>query len=301
MPCSNPEGELPGHVWTLDPPSEGQGWDDACFSLSMWDEITTLRSQLRTQAQVTVLMSQAVQGLMEDRERQRCQIDDLEEELGRLRGAPEGRARLEQRIEDLNSELQSLRRQLQARPGEASVTALLRQELQNDRQLLWEEYETVRGELKLLRDQLGQQQELLLRQMAEARQAQGRSWKVLEQVQSDQEGHSRVVDAARVEAQDVHREIDLVRAMVCSLQAQVRGDHPPRPDSAISSSDLSLSDSDSSWDIPSRKTAMPADLQSNNESSTDSSMEPSTSRPPVRSPQTAEQSSKAPKRLLSDL
>uniref|UniRef100_A0A4X2LJP0 Uncharacterized protein n=1 Tax=Vombatus ursinus TaxID=29139 RepID=A0A4X2LJP0_VOMUR len=180
MPRSNPEGELPHQVWTLEPPTEGQGWDDACFTLSMWDEITTLRSQLRTQAQVTVLMSQAVQGLMEDRERQRCQIDDLEEELGRLRGAPDGRASLEQQVEDLNSELQNLRRQVQARPGpgEASVTALLRQELQNDRHLLWEEYETVRGELKLLRDQLGQQQELLLRQMAEARQAQARSWKV---------------------------------------------------------------------------------------------------------------------------
>ncbi|XP_027693758.1 transmembrane protein CCDC163 [Vombatus ursinus] len=303
MPRSNPEGELPHQVWTLEPPTEGQGWDDACFTLSMWDEITTLRSQLRTQAQVTVLMSQAVQGLMEDRERQRCQIDDLEEELGRLRGAPDGRASLEQQVEDLNSELQNLRRQVQARPGpgEASVTALLRQELQNDRHLLWEEYETVRGELKLLRDQLGQQQELLLRQMAEARQAQARSWKMLEQVQSDQEGHRRVVDAARLEAQDVRREIDLVRAMVCSLQAQIRGDPPPRPDSAISSSDLSLPDSDSSWDVPSRETAMPADLQSHTESSTESSTEPSTSMPPVKSPQISDWSSKAPKLLLSDL
>ncbi|XP_043858464.1 transmembrane protein CCDC163 [Dromiciops gliroides] len=297
MPHSNSEGEPPRQVWTLEPPPEGQGWDDACFSLSMWDEIATLRSQLRTQAQVTVLVSQAVQGLMEDRERQRRQIDDLEEELARLRGAPEGRARLEQRVEDLNSELQSLRRQLQARPGEAGVTALLRQELQNDRQLLWEEYEAVRGELKLMREQLGQQQELLLRQMAEARQTQGRSWKMLEQVQSDQEGHGRLVDAVRVEVQDVRQEIDLVRAMVCSLQAQIRGDPPARPDSAISSSDLSLLDSDSSWDVPSREPAMPADPQNNTESSTMSSMEPSTSRP-VRSPQTSDRSSKL---LLSDL
>ncbi|XP_068949443.1 protein KASH5-like [Petaurus breviceps papuanus] len=293
MPHSNPEGELPGQVWALHPPPGGQGWDDACFSLSLWDEITTLRSQLRTQAQVTVLMSQAVQGLMEDRERQRCQINDLEEELGRLRGAAEGRARLEQRVDDLNSELQSLRRQLQAHPGEANVTSLLRQELQNDRQLLWEECETVRGVLKLLRDQLDQQQELLLRQMAEARQAQGQSWKVLEQVQNDQEGHSQVVDAVRVEAQDIRREIDVVRAMVCSLQVQVRGDPPPRPDSAISSSDLSLPDSDSSWDVPSRETAMPADLQNNTESSTGSSTEPSMSRPPVWGPQTVEQGTQA--------
>ncbi|XP_044529836.1 transmembrane protein CCDC163 [Gracilinanus agilis] len=263
----------------------------------MWEEIATLRSQLRTQAQVTVLMSQAIQGLMEDREHQKCQIDDLEDELGRLRGTPEGRARLEQRVEDLNSELQNLRRQLQARPGEASVTALLRQELQNDRQLLWEEYEAVQGELKLFRDQLGQQQELLLRQMAEARQAQGRSWKVLEQLQIDQEGHFRVVDAAREEARDVRQEIDLVRAMVCSLQAQLRGD-PPRPDSAVSSSDLSLLDSDSSWDIPSREAALPADPRSNTASSVESSTELVTS---TRSPQTSNRSNQAPKLLLSDL
>ncbi|KAM9003582.1 transmembrane protein CCDC163 isoform X1 [Sarcophilus harrisii] len=306
VPHSNSQGEPPRQVWTLEPTPEGQAWDDACFSLSLWDEIATLRNQLRTQAQVTVLMSQAVQGLMEDRERQRCQIDELEEELGRLRGAPEGRARLEQRVEDLNSELQSLRRQLQARPGEAGVTALLRQELQNDRQLLWEEYEVVRGELKLLRDQLGQQQELLLRQMAEARQAQGRSWKlvpgqVLEQVQSDQESHSRVVDAARVEARDVRQEINLLRAMVCSLQAQIRGEPPPRPDSAISSSDLSLLDSDSSWDIPSRDPAMPAEPHSNTESSTESGPETSASRPPVKSPQTSDRLNKAPKLLLGDL
>ncbi|XP_072505351.1 transmembrane protein CCDC163 isoform X2 [Notamacropus eugenii] len=301
MPRSSPEGELPHQVWALDPPPEGQGWDNTCFSLSMWDEINALRSQLRTQGQVTVLMSQAVQGLMEDRERQRCQIASLEVELGRLRGAPEGRTRLEQRVEDLNSELQNLRRQLHARPGEASKTTLLWQELQNDCQLLWEEYETVRGELKLLRDQLGQQQELLLRQMAEIRQAQGQNWKVLEQVQRDQEGHSRAMDATRVEAQDGRREINLIRAMVYSLQAQIRGDPPSRPDSAISSSDLSLPDSDSSWDVPSRETAMPADLQSSTGSSTESSTERSMSRPPARIPPTSERLSKASKLLLSDL
>uniref|UniRef100_A0A8C6AUW5 CCDC163 homolog n=1 Tax=Monodon monoceros TaxID=40151 RepID=A0A8C6AUW5_MONMO len=45
-------------------------------------------------------------------------------------------------------------------------------------QLLWEESEILREELKLLQDQLSQHQELLLKQMTEGRQAQAHSWKV---------------------------------------------------------------------------------------------------------------------------
>uniref|UniRef100_A0A8C0XCM4 Coiled-coil domain containing 163 n=1 Tax=Castor canadensis TaxID=51338 RepID=A0A8C0XCM4_CASCN len=46
------------------------------------------------------------------------------------------------------------------------------------RQLLWKESEILREELKLLRDQLSQHQELLLKQVEEGRQVQARSWKI---------------------------------------------------------------------------------------------------------------------------
>uniref|UniRef100_A0A8C9DEQ1 CCDC163 homolog n=1 Tax=Prolemur simus TaxID=1328070 RepID=A0A8C9DEQ1_PROSS len=44
--------------------------------------------------------------------------------------------------------------------------------------ILWEESEILRKELKLLRDQLNQHQELLLKQISEGRQTQACSWKV---------------------------------------------------------------------------------------------------------------------------
>uniref|UniRef100_A0A8C4PHN2 CCDC163 homolog n=1 Tax=Equus asinus TaxID=9793 RepID=A0A8C4PHN2_EQUAS len=44
--------------------------------------------------------------------------------------------------------------------------------------VLWEESEIVWEELKLLRNQLSQHQELLLKQMAQGRQTQARGWKI---------------------------------------------------------------------------------------------------------------------------
>ncbi|XP_042637700.1 transmembrane protein CCDC163 [Orycteropus afer afer] len=43
---------------------------------------------------------------------------------------------------------------------------------------LWDESEVLREELKLLRDQLSQHQELLLKQMTEGWQVQARGWKI---------------------------------------------------------------------------------------------------------------------------
>ncbi|KAM9241745.1 transmembrane protein CCDC163 [Dugong dugon] len=113
-----------------------------------------------------------------------------------LQGGPERRVLLlEQRLEGLRRGLEGLRRELQGLrsqvqeqaqaqaqkqpgPGKYSVTGGLYQELQNERQLLWKESEVLQEELKLLRDQLSQHQELLLKQMTEGgrfRPAAGRS------------------------------------------------------------------------------------------------------------------------------
>jgi len=105
-----------------------------------------------------------------------------------LQGGPEQRALLlEQRLEGLRRELQGLQSQVQEQaqaqiqtgPRKCSASSGLHQELQNERQLLWEESELLWEELKLLRDQLSQHQELLLQQMAEGQQAQAHSWKDL--------------------------------------------------------------------------------------------------------------------------
>ncbi|XP_057395590.1 transmembrane protein CCDC163 isoform X3 [Balaenoptera acutorostrata] len=175
--------------WALETPivPERLSWAEARSASSLWDEVTILRSQLRSQAQVTEALRQAVQGLLEEREQQKYQISVLEASLRLLQGGPEQRVLLlEQRLEGLRRELQGLRSQVQEQaraqiqtgPQKCSATSGLHQELQNDPQLLWEESEILREELKLLRDQLSQHQELLLKQMTEGRQAQAHSWKI---------------------------------------------------------------------------------------------------------------------------
>ncbi|XP_077608331.1 transmembrane protein CCDC163 isoform X1 [Crocuta crocuta] len=180
--------------WALEAPChpERLSCSKAHGTSFFWDEITILQSQLQYQAQMTETLRQAVQGLLEEQEQQKYKICALEvcpttASLRLLQGGPEQRVLLlEQRLEALRRELQGLRSQVQEQaqaqtqtgPRKCSATGGLHQELQNERQLLWEESEILREELKLLRDQLSQHQELLLKQMAEGQQAQVHSWKI---------------------------------------------------------------------------------------------------------------------------
>ncbi|XP_055474501.1 transmembrane protein CCDC163 isoform X2 [Psammomys obesus] len=203
-------------------------------SSSLWDEVTKLRSQLQSQAQVTEALRHAVQSLLKDREQQIFKISALEASLKLLQEGPKGRALLEQRLEGLRKELQGLRSQVQelvqtqmkTRPGKFSTTSGFHQKLQTEHQLLWEESEILREELKLLRDQLSQHQELLLEQMAEGRQVQARSWKMLEHLQSDQKGKVHTLEVTRTEAHDARKE-----------------------EPYLLSSEVSLPDCDRSWEL----------------------------------------------------
>ncbi|XP_045401506.1 transmembrane protein CCDC163 isoform X2 [Lemur catta] len=267
-------GDQAQQPWALETPTvpERLSWPEA-YSLShLRDKVTILQSQLRFQAQVTEALRQAVQGLLEEREQQKYQISALEASLRLLQGGPEGRALLEQRLEELRRDLQGLwsqvqeqaqvQAQMQTGPLNCSTTSGLHQELQTERQKLWEESEILRKELKLLRDQLNRHQELLLKQISEGRQTQACSWKamrnchwphegskcaeednygegrgralvlsepvvwqMLKQLQSGQEGKGHTLEAARTEAQDAWQEHDLL------------------------SSEVSLLDSNSSWEL----------------------------------------------------
>ncbi|XP_062046058.1 transmembrane protein CCDC163 [Lepus europaeus] len=264
-----PQSEvLAQHPWALETPSvsERRSWTGTYRPPSLWDEITLLRSQLQSQAQVTEALRQSVQGLLQEREQQKYKISALEASLKLLQGAPEDRTlSLDQRLEILRRELQGLRSQVQeqaqgqgqAGPGRGSQTRGLHQELQSERQLLWEESEILRQELKLLRDQLSQHQELLLKQVAEGRQAQARSWKVgpgpdllyvgyweanlgegvsswrgrglvlpgpmiwqmLQQLQSGHKGHA--LEVAMTEVQDARREHNFLRTSDDVLQCKL--------------------------------------------------------------------------------
>ncbi|XP_025711600.1 transmembrane protein CCDC163 isoform X1 [Callorhinus ursinus] len=129
--------------WALETPfvPERLSWAEAQRAASLWDEVTILRSQLQSQAQVTEALRQSVQGLLEDREQQKYQICALEASLRLLQGGPERRALLlEQRLEGLRRELQGLRSQVQEQaqaqiqtgPRKCSASSGLHQELQNE-------------------------------------------------------------------------------------------------------------------------------------------------------------------------
>ncbi|XP_059110777.1 transmembrane protein CCDC163 isoform X6 [Peromyscus eremicus] len=222
--------------WALKTPVLGErlSCTESHSSSSLWNEVTKLRSQLQSQAQVTAALRGAVQSLLKDREQQMKKISALEASLKLLQEGPKGRALLEQRLEGLRKELQGLRNQVQelvqiqtrTRPGKFSGTNGFHQELRTEHQLLWEESEILREELKLLRDQLSQHQELLLEQIAEGRQVQARSWKTLEHLQSDQKGKFQTLEVTRTEAPDAQKE-----------------------EPYFLSSEVSLPDCDRSWEL----------------------------------------------------
>ncbi|XP_057640773.1 transmembrane protein CCDC163 isoform X1 [Chionomys nivalis] len=230
-----PEAQAP-QPWALKTPIHGErlSCTECHSSSSLWDEVTKLRSQLQSQAQVTEALRQAVQNLLKDREQQMNKISALEASLKLLQEGPKGRALLEQRLEGLRKELQGLRNQVQelvqiqmkTRPGKFSSTRGFHKELQTEHQLLWEESEILREELKLLRDQLSQHQELLLKQMADGRQVQARSWKSLEHLQSDPKIKVQTLEVTRTEAPDAQKE-----------------------EPYLLSSEVSLPDCDRSWEL----------------------------------------------------
>ncbi|XP_036034837.1 transmembrane protein CCDC163 isoform X3 [Onychomys torridus] len=229
-------GAQANQPWPLKTPVLGErlSCTESHSSSSLWNEVTKLRSQLQSQAQVTAALRGAVQSLLKDREQQMKKISALEASLKLLQEGPKGRVLLEQRLEGLRKELQGLRNQVQelvqtqmrTRPGKSSSTNGFHQELRTEHQLLWEESEILREELKLLRDQLSQHQELLLEQIAEGRQVQARSWKTLEHLQSDQKGKVQTLEATRTEAPDAQKE-----------------------EPYFLSSEVSLPDCDHSWEL----------------------------------------------------
>ncbi|XP_060261323.1 transmembrane protein CCDC163 isoform X2 [Ovis aries] len=290
-------------AWALEAPvfPERLNWAEAHSTSSLWDEVTILRSKLRSQAQVTEALRQAVQGLLEEREQQKYQISALEASLRLLQGGPEQRVLLlEQLLEEMRRELQGLRSQVQEQARaqiqtgaqKCSATSGLHEELQNERQLLCEESQILREELKLLRDQLSQHQELLLKQITERRQAQACSWKMLDQLQSGQDGKGHTLEAVRTEVQDARQEHDLLRTSVHVLQSKL----PRLPTFAMSlsssSSEVRLLDSNSSWELL-RK----LDLQRH----TLSNPEPSSFQLQAQSLEQEDLFFKGPKILLSDL
>ncbi|XP_038188765.1 transmembrane protein CCDC163 [Arvicola amphibius] len=300
---SRPEAQAP-QPWALKTPIGGErlSCTESHSSSSLWDEVTKLRSQLQSQAQVTEALRHAVQNLLKDREQQMNKISALEASLKLLQEGPKGRALLEQRLEGLRKELQGFRNQVQelvqiqmkTRPGKFSSTRGFHKELQTEHQLLWEESEILREELKLLRDQLSQHQELLLKQMANGRQVQARSWKPLEHLQSDPKSKVQTLEVTRTEAPDAQKEEPyLLRTSLHARQSKLPQATIFAMSLSSSSSEVSLPDCDRSWELL-RK--LDRELQN-----TFSSLEPSSSQSHAHSLRREDLFLQGPKVLRSDL
>lgn len=102
---------------------------------------------------------------MEEREQQKLKISALEVSLKLLKGSREERTLLlDQRFDMLKRDLQGLWSQVQEQaqaqgqtgPGKCSHANRGLSQQQSERQLLWEESEILREELKLVRDQLSE-------------------------------------------------------------------------------------------------------------------------------------------------
>ncbi|XP_051712503.1 transmembrane protein CCDC163 isoform X9 [Oryctolagus cuniculus] len=225
-----PQSEvLARHPWALETPSvsERRSCTGTYRPPSLWDEITLLRSQLQSQAQVTEALRQSVQGLLQEREQQKYKISALEASLKLLQGGPEDRTlSLDQRLEILRRDLQGLRSQegiffltlglltdstltLQAATvvggvrdsaGGTEVTAGPADIRSSGRKE--EEKKSGSSHLSLL-SSVGQHQELLLKQM-------------LEQLQSGHKGHA--LEVAMTEVQDARREHNFLRTSDDVLQ-----------------------------------------------------------------------------------
>ncbi|XP_054993914.1 transmembrane protein CCDC163 isoform X3 [Sorex araneus] len=271
-------------------------WANAPNASSLWDEMTVLRSQLRSQEQSTETLRSTMQDLLGEQEHQKSQICSLEASVKLLQASPAGSDLLEQRLEELRKELQDLRNQMRPQEhtgtGKYCASSSRYQELQNERQMLWEESEALREELKLLRDQLSQKQGLMLKQMTEGRPTQTQSWKILEQLQSGQEGSGHTLEETRTAGQDDWQE-DELRSSSHDLQSKL----PLAASFAMSppsNPEINLLGSNSNWNLL-RKYG--GDLQGN----TLSNLELSSSQLQVQSLKQEDLSLTGSKMLLSDL
>ncbi|XP_054993919.1 transmembrane protein CCDC163 isoform X8 [Sorex araneus] len=262
----------------------------------MWPALSSGCTLTGFPPQSTETLRSTMQDLLGEQEHQKSQICSLEASVKLLQASPAGSDLLEQRLEELRKELQDLRNQMRPQEhtgtGKYCASSSRYQELQNERQMLWEESEALREELKLLRDQLSQKQGLMLKQMTEGRPTQTQSWKILEQLQSGQEGSGHTLEETRTAGQDDWQE-DELRSSSHDLQSKL----PLAASFAMSppsNPEINLLGSNSNWNLL-RKYG--GDLQGN----TLSNLELSSSQLQVQSLKQEDLSLTGSKMLLSDL
>nr|XP_042700978.1 golgin subfamily A member 6-like protein 7 isoform X3 [Chrysemys picta bellii] len=196
------------------------------------EELAAISSQLRSQAKVIESLTQSVNRLKQEKERQQQQIHNLEEEVGRLHNSPQSglESLLGRRMEGLKSELRNLRQQVFHQPDgdctpDVYPSSSVMQEVHESKKLLWREYECVRREVEQLKHKLNRQEEDLVNQMSETdemKRTQSRYCKMLEDLMNSHKTQSDDLDKARLETRSTQQELGHIKSTVTDLKDQMK-------------------------------------------------------------------------------
>ncbi|XP_063795473.1 uncharacterized protein LOC134957458 isoform X2 [Pseudophryne corroboree] len=200
------------------------------------EDMVNLSSQLLSQAKMITSLHQAIGRLERDRDLQLQRIQSLEDEVRRT-GAVRGEVSeslLERKVEGLRQELSSELRHLQDRvrdsPARASSpslrsTASILQEVNENKRLIWKEYESLRRDTDYLHHRLRRQEDDLLRQLSEGQElkrAQDKNAMALERLLSSDQIHAQELDRVTSNTQGVQRDVLQIRSAISDLKEDVR-------------------------------------------------------------------------------
>ncbi|XP_018427817.1 PREDICTED: uncharacterized protein LOC108800332 [Nanorana parkeri] len=180
-------------------------------------------------------LHQAIGRLERDRDLHLQRIQNLEEEVRRsaaVRGEVT-ESLLERKVEGLRQEMSCELRHLQDRVREAPQvsspplrsTSSILQEVNENKRLLWKEYESLRRDSDYLHQRLRRQEDDLLRQLSEGQElkrAQERNACALEGLLSSHQMQTQDLSRTRSDAQNVQRDLLLIRSAIGDLKEEVR-------------------------------------------------------------------------------
>ncbi|XP_040190793.1 uncharacterized protein LOC120923002 [Rana temporaria] len=199
------------------------------------EDMVTLSSQLLSQAKMITSLHQAIGRLERDRDLHVQRIQSLEEEVRRL-AAVRGdvtESLLDRRMEGLRQEMSCELRHLQdmvretprvASPSLRSTSSIL-QEVNENKRLLWKEYESLRRDSDYLHQRLRRQEDDVLRQISdgqELKRAQERNACALEGLLSTHQMQTQELSRTRTDTQSVQRDLLQIRSAIGDLKEEVR-------------------------------------------------------------------------------
>ncbi|XP_075037741.1 coiled-coil domain-containing protein 159 [Mixophyes fleayi] len=200
------------------------------------EDLVNLSSQLLSQAKMITSLHQAIGRLERDRDLHLQRIQNLEDEVRRM-GAARGdvsESLLERKVNGLRQELSSDLRHLQDRVKDSPVrvsspslrsTASILQEVNENKRLIWKEYESLRRDTDYLHQRLRRQEDDLLHQISEGQElkrAQEKNAMAVERLLCSHQTHTQELDRVTLNTHGVQRDLLQIRSAISDLKEDVR-------------------------------------------------------------------------------